>query len=44
MAIPGILVPTDKNGKQLVRVMAKPKRHRRTKSEIQRKYKCTNKA
>ena len=44
MAIPGILVPTDKNGKQLVRVMAKPKRHRRTKSEIQRKYKWTNKA
>ncbi|CAI2381988.1 unnamed protein product [Moneuplotes crassus] len=40
MAIPGILVPTDKHGKHLVRVMAKPKRHRRTKSEIQRKYKC----
>lgn len=43
MMVPGILIPSDKNGKQLVRVMAKPKRHRRTKSEIQRKYKCSTK-
>jgi hypothetical protein len=41
MAIPGIMMQSDKNGKHLSRAMAKPKRHRRTKIEIQRKYKCS---
>ena len=38
MMIPGMFIPSDRNGKQLVRMIAKPKRHRRTKGEIQRKF------
>ena len=34
--------PDDKN-KQMVRMISKPKRHRRTKGEIQRMYKCHSK-